>query len=135
MFRRNIKSRAQVRALANSVREALGRARGRFSSIRRAGACSVSPAALAQLPERGDFRARGRRRRQGAERLAWLGARLIAHDLREVGITVDCLPVLDAPRPGAHDIIGDRAFSREPEMVARSGARRREGCSTAVFFP
>src|SRR5690606_41912605 len=50
-----------------------------------------------------------------------LGARLMAHDLRSVGITVDCAPVLDVPVKGAHDIIGDRAWARDPETVALLG--------------
>ena len=64
---------------------------------------------------------------EGAERLAWLGARLIAHDLREVGITIDCLPVLDAPQPGAHGVIGDRAYSDDTESVARIGRAAARG--------
>ena len=38
------------------------------------------------------------------------GARLIARDLASLGITVNCAPVLDLPVPGAHDVIGDRAY-------------------------
>ena len=45
-----------------------------------------------------------------AESAAWLIARLIADDLSEVGITVDCAPVLDIPVPGADPIIGDRVY-------------------------
>jgi beta-N-acetylhexosaminidase len=44
-------------------------------------------------------------------------ARLMARDLREAGITADCLPVLDLPQPNAHDIIGDRAYSLQLERI------------------
>ena len=37
--------------------------------------------------------------------------RLMAEDLIAVGITADCLPVLDVPQPGAHEVIGNRAYS------------------------
>ena len=50
-----------------------------------------------------------------ATAIAWLGARLMAHDLSSVGINVDCAPVLDVPVPGAHDVIGDRAYGTTPE--------------------
>ena len=50
-----------------------------------------------------------------------LGARLLAHDLRELGITVDCVPVLDVPVPGAHDIIGDRAYGSAWQQIAALG--------------
>jgi beta-N-acetylhexosaminidase len=39
-------------------------------------------------------------------------ARLIADDLHRLGITVDCLPVVDVPQPGSHDVIGDRAYAQ-----------------------
>jgi beta-N-acetylhexosaminidase len=41
--------------------------------------------------------------------------------LREVGINVDALPLLDIRQPGANDIIGDRALGDEPLRVAALG--------------
>src|SRR4051794_4771004 len=49
---------------------------------------------------------------------ARLGARLIAADLHELGITVDCLPVADVPAAQADPVIGDRAYAAAPELVA-----------------
>jgi len=43
--------------------------------------------------------------------------RLMADDLAEIGITASCLPVLDVPQPGAHDVIGSRAYSMRPEQI------------------
>ncbi len=43
-------------------------------------------------------------------------------DLNELGINVNCLPVLDLPAAGADPIIGDRAFSEDPQVVAELGA-------------
>lgn len=54
-------------------------------------------------------------------RAARLMARLMAHDLHAVGITADCLPVLDVPQDGAHDVIGDRAYARDAAAVALLG--------------
>lgn len=47
----------------------------------------------------------------------WLGHRLIAHELASMGIHADCAPVCDLPQPGAHDVIGNRAFGTTPEKV------------------
>jgi beta-N-acetylhexosaminidase len=47
----------------------------------------------------------------------WLGHRLIAHELAAMGIHADCAPVCDLPQPGAHDVIGDRAFGTDPDKV------------------
>ncbi|MEM9278391.1 MAG: beta-N-acetylhexosaminidase [Pseudomonadota bacterium] len=59
--------------------------------------------------------------RQRGLRIAWLQSRLMAFDLLRLGINVDCLPVLDVPVPGSHDVIGDRAYGNEPDSVTELG--------------
>lgn len=49
---------------------------------------------------------------------AWLGHRLMADELANIGIHADCAPVVDLPVEGAHDVIGDRAFGTDPVQVA-----------------
>ena len=49
---------------------------------------------------------------------AELGAQLIAADLADLGITVDCLPLADVPVAGADAVIGNRAYGTEPAKVA-----------------
>jgi beta-N-acetylhexosaminidase len=127
LFRRNVESRAQLRALANSVREALGDARAPILVDQEGGRVQrLAPPHWRAYPSAAAVE-RAASSVEGAERLAWLGGRLIAHDLREVGITVDCLPVLDARQPGAHGVIGDRAYSDDPESVARIGRAAARG--------
>jgi len=46
----------------------------------------------------------------------------ICHDLHEVGIDVDCAPVLDVLNPSTHDAIGTRAFSADADLVGHLGA-------------
>lgn len=72
---------------------------------------------------------------ENAKRLAWLGARLIAYDLREVGIDVDCLPVLDVPTNSAHEIISDRAYARNCQHVAQLGRAAAEGLMAGGVAP
>ena len=67
--------------------------------------------------------------------IARLGARLIAHDLRTVGIDVDCVPVLDVPVAGAHDVIGDRAYGADAETVAVLGRAAAEGLIAGGVLP
>jgi beta-N-acetylhexosaminidase len=52
---------------------------------------------------------------------AWLHARLIAADLHELGITIDCAPVLDLASPEGTAAIGDRALSADPALVGELG--------------
>ena len=44
--------------------------------------------------------------------------RMLAAMLLPLGITVNCTPVLDVPQAGADPVIGDRAFSTDPDHVA-----------------
>lgn len=67
---------------------------------------------------------------------AALNARLIAADLQELGIDVNCVPVLDVPVPGSNDaVVGDRAFGGDPLAVAALGKRACEGCFEGGVLP
>lgn len=67
--------------------------------------------------------------------IARLGGRLLAHDLRDLGLNVDCVPVLDVPSPGAHDIIGDRAYGEDVATVATLGRAASEGLIAGGVLP
>jgi beta-N-acetylhexosaminidase len=58
---------------------------------------------------------------------ARLGYRLIADELKVLGVNGDFAPVLDLAVPGADAVIGDRAFAGEGEAVARLGRAALEG--------
>jgi beta-N-acetylhexosaminidase len=66
---------------------------------------------------------------------AFAGARLIAKELFDLGINVNCTPVLDVPEKGAHEIIGDRAFSTDPDEVAVLGRAVMDGTLSGGVLP
>jgi beta-N-acetylhexosaminidase len=66
---------------------------------------------------------------------AYMCARLIAHELRAVGVNVNCAPVLDVPVPVAHDIIGDRAYSLDPAIVVALGRATIDGYLDGGVLP
>jgi beta-N-acetylhexosaminidase len=66
---------------------------------------------------------------------ARLNSRLLALDVASVGCDVDCLPVLDIALPGAHSVIGDRAYAGQPEAVAAIGRAAAEGLMTEGVMP
>jgi beta-N-acetylhexosaminidase len=70
-----------------------------------------------------------------AKDAAFAGARLIAAELYGLGINVNCTPVLDVPEPNAHEIIGDRAFSSDPEIVSVLGRAVVEGTLAGGVLP
>lgn len=61
--------------------------------------------------------------------------RAIARDLADVGIDVDCAPVLDVLCPDTHDAIGNRAFSDDPHDVAAKGLAACEEFLAAGITP
>ncbi|HEX2137729.1 MAG TPA: beta-N-acetylhexosaminidase [Microvirga sp.] len=136
LFRRNIDSPAQVRALCDALRESVGRADTPILVDQEGG--RVQRMGPPHWPKYPPGSAYGRLlsgdpvvRRE----LTRLGARLIAHDLLSVGITVDCLPVLDVPVEGAHDVIGDRAYAKDPATVAVLGRAAAEGLLAGGVLP
>jgi beta-N-acetylhexosaminidase len=68
-------------------------------------------------------------------RAAWLSSRLIASDLVDLGITVDCLPLADVPVEGADAVIGNRAYGTEPNKVAIIARAVTEGLSQGGILP
>jgi beta-N-acetylhexosaminidase len=68
-------------------------------------------------------------------RAAWLLARLHAFDLARLGITADCMPVLDVPVEGANDVIGNRAYGKDPATVTVLGRASAEGLLAGGVLP
>ncbi len=118
LFREACVSRQQVHALTAALREAAGhdavvyidQEGGRVARLK-APEWPVWPAAKAY----GDLYAHDQAR--GLE-AAQLGHRLIAHELKSMGVDADFAPVLDVPVEGSDKIVGDRAFAADPETVA-----------------
>lgn len=135
LFRRNIDNPDQVRTLTAELRDCICDADAPIlidqegGRVQRMGPphWSKYPPAEAYLKATNDPMA--------ARQLVRLGARLMAHDLKAVGINVDCAPVLDVPVPGAHDIIGDRAWAHDPATVARMGRAAAEGLLAGGVLP
>jgi beta-N-acetylhexosaminidase len=66
---------------------------------------------------------------------ARLSARLIAADLIDIGVTVDCLPLADVPVAGADAVIGNRAYGTEPGKVAAIARAVTEGLQQGGVLP
>ena len=132
LFGRNVESRDQLRRLTDDLRELHGSASlpilidqegGRVARMQSPEWLSYPPASVFESVFAQDPAAAIGACRANFEALAL--------DLAEVGITVTCAPVLDVPVAGAHDVIGDRAFSRDPECVSVLGRACLEGLLAA----
>ncbi|MDA7948992.1 MAG: beta-N-acetylhexosaminidase [Hyphomicrobiaceae bacterium] len=117
LFARNCVSREQITRLTDGVRECAGddvlvlvdQEGGR---VQRMG----EPEWRAYPPARAFATLYGSDRDEALAAVR-LVTRLMADDLREVGINTDCAPVLDVPVSGAHEIIGDRSYGDDPETI------------------
>ena len=122
LFARNIETPDQVRALVAGLRDSIGRADAPVLIDQEGGRVQrLGPPHWRVAPPAARFGDLYARDPAGAIEAVRLNHRLIAADLAALGITLDCAPVLDVPVLGAHDVIGDRAFARDPAVVAHLG--------------
>ena len=132
LFKRNIGTPAEVRALTAALRDCVGRDAAPILIDQEGGRVQrMGPPHWPAYPAGGRYG----RLDGAATAIARLGARLMAHDLAEVGINVDCAPVLDVPEAGAHDVIGDRAYGTTPDSVAKIGRAVAEGLMAGGVLP
>jgi beta-N-acetylhexosaminidase len=135
LFARNVWDPEQLAALTASLREvlpahaviAVDQEGGRVARLRPPH-WRIHPAA-ARIGELDD------RDPAAGERAAWLTGALIGLDCAAAGFDVACAPVLDVRVPGAHEVVGDRAFSSDPDVVARLGRAMADGLLAAGVQP
>ena len=119
LFRRNITDPEQVKALCARFRELVGREDAPVLIDQEGGRVQrMGPPLWRRYPAARKYLEASSGDIPKAAEMARLGSRLIAHDLRACGITVDCMPVLDCPVEGANDAIGDRAYSSDPVAIS-----------------
>src|SRR3990172_5811136 len=120
LFSRNVEAPRQVRDLCREIRAAAGRGRpaplvavdqegGRVTRFAAAGFTPFPPARCYSL-----FRSR-------SSRVAGAAGETMAEELRAVGVEINFAPVLDVDSNPENPVIGDRALSSDPEIVAELG--------------
>jgi beta-N-acetylhexosaminidase len=136
LFGRNIADAAQLRCLTDELRIVSGRRNVPIFIDQEGGRVQrIKPPLAPNYPSGREIGALYRRSRNMGLRAAWLMSRLHAFDLAAYGINADCLPVLDVPVEGAHDVIGDRAYERHAETVAEIGAAAAQGLLDGGILP
>ena len=121
LFQRNCGSSAQIKTLTADFRDAVGRKDAPVFIDQEGGRVQrMGPNANPEwrkYPSAAKFGELYRQCPIHGLRAARNVGRLMAQDLESVGITVNCLPVLDVPQPDAHAIISDRAYDSSPEVI------------------
>ncbi|MFT6212581.1 MAG: beta-N-acetylhexosaminidase [Alphaproteobacteria bacterium] len=136
LFARNIASVDQVYALTSHLRRLTNRVElpilidqegGRVARLRGQG--------WRQYPAAASFYAGYSQNPELALDAIRINAALQAAELRKIGVTVNCAPMIDVRTQQSHDIIGDRAFSHAPKEVAAYGKAVMEGLSSQGVLP
>ena len=132
LFARNIDTPDQVRALCNDMRAAVGRdclitidqEGGRVQRLRQ-------PLARNWLAPFEHVKRAG----SGAVRAMYLRYRLIAHELRGLGIDCNCAPMVDLSRGSTHAFLQNRCYGGDPHEVAALGRAVADGLLDGGVVP
>jgi beta-N-acetylhexosaminidase len=117
LFQRNCETPTQVKQLTDALRKCVNKEDLPILIDQEGGRVArlqpphwwVPPSASSYLQQTDDL--------TEAARLAKADAKHTADQLREVGINVNCAPVLDCPIPSADPVIGSRAYSTSPMEI------------------
>lgn len=136
LFGRNIGEPEQISDLVASMRDSIGEADAPVFIDQEGGRVQrIRPPIAPNYPAGSALGAIYQRDREAGLRAAWLLSRLHAFDLLRFGITANCLPVLDVPIEGASDVIGTRAYGKDPHSVAALGRAAAEGLLAGGVLP
>lgn len=132
LFGRNVETPDQLRRLTGDLRDAVGRDApilidqegGRVQRLR-------APHWREYLPPLDQVAMTG----AAMERGIYLRYRLIAGELSDAGIDVDCAPSADLATPGTHPFLRNRCFSDDPETVIRAARAAAEGLADGGVLP
>ncbi|MGZ8370387.1 MAG: beta-N-acetylhexosaminidase [Caulobacteraceae bacterium] len=136
LFKRNIESAAQTFALCEALREAaddedalifIDQEGGRVQRAR--------PPIAATRPPADRFGALYATDPDAGIEAVRLNHRLIAHELRALGVDADCAPSLDLQLPKMSEVIGDRAYGGDPAMVTALGRAAMDGLREGGVAP
>ena len=127
LFREACVSREQVKALNGALREAAGHDAVIYIDQEGGRVARLKPPEWPVWPACAAYGALYANDKAAGLEAAYLGHRLIAHELKTIGIDGDFAPVLDVPAEGSDKIVGDRAFSPDGKVVAKLGRAAIDG--------
>jgi beta-N-acetylhexosaminidase len=138
LFKRNIESMGQMRALTTSLKKS-GGLRFLIAIDEEGGRVSRLPPGAVKFPPAA-FWGQFYEREKDLRFITHMG-RLLGRELKSVGVNLDFAPVLDVNSNPKNPIIGDRAFSDDPKKAARvalafaDGLRREGILACGKHFP
>lgn len=132
LFKRNIETKAQLKALTDSLRDLEGHDQVPILIDQEGGRVArMRPPEWPAFPSGEAFDRLYRLAPPSAIEAARVNARALGLMLAECGVSVNCLPMLDVRQEGASDIVGDRAMGSCPMQVASLGRAVLDGLASA----
>jgi beta-N-acetylhexosaminidase len=136
LFARNVETPAQVARLVGELRKLVENADAPVLIDQEGGRVQrLGPPHWPAYPPGAVFSALYDIDRPLGLKAARLSSRLIAADLVDLGITVDCLPLADVPVEGSDAVIGNRAYGTEPDKVAAIARAVTDGLEQGGVLP
>jgi beta-N-acetylhexosaminidase len=136
LFTRNTESPEQVKRLVGQLSDISGRERLPILIDQEGGRVArLKPPHWRKYPPAKTFAALAKSDMAMARKATYLNARMIAQELQELGITVDCAPLADLPVEGSHDVIGDRAFGHDAQQVIELAQAQADGLMEGGIVP
>jgi beta-N-acetylhexosaminidase len=138
VFKRNVGNPEQLLELTGEFRDAVGRRKAPVFVDQEGGRVQrLGPPSnfWRAYPPACRYGALYERDATAAFRAARRIGRMMAHDLRQCGISADCLPVLDVPQEGSHNVIGDRAYALSTERVIMLARAHMAGLAEGGVLP
>jgi beta-N-acetylhexosaminidase len=135
VFKRNVAGPEALRRLIDDFRSTLGRHAPVLVDQEGGRVQRLGPPHWPQYPPGAAYGALYDQHRDIGLDTARLGGRLIAEDLAQVGIDVDCLPIADVPVAGADPVVGARAYGTRPDKVAAIAGALARGLMEGGVLP
>ncbi len=136
LFRRNIDAREQVLRLCAEIRETLGRPDAPIFIDQEGGRVQrLNNGNFPSFRSLGSFGALARKDLELGKRALRLSSRAMGAVMADLTIDSGTTPVVDLARKGTHDVIGDRAFGDDPELVVTLAREVIEGMLEVGTLP
>lgn len=136
LFARNCDTPDQVRKLTDEMKQTVGRDDVPIFIDQEGGrVCRLNSRHWRTPPSGEELCALYERDEKTGVEASRINARLIAGDLRPLGITVNCAPLLDLRVQNTDPVIGDRSFGKDVEAIIKLGEAACEGLFDGGILP